>query len=169
MPGFEKTAFFSRKNLLNSNCEQRVLHCPPRCQDMLFPNWRYHIQLLGNIEKTIQKPDTICFTYQHVNCRYTLFNCQFSEIFVVKGGQAFDNPQRTVWFIQETEEWTECLASRKRYSGGKNRKHLLSCFSKSKSTQTSGSIFAEKSEQVKKKQELEIKKLVDSFYPYFSS
>ena len=48
---------------------------------------------------------------------------------------------------------------RKRY-----KKHLLSSFQKTKSTQTSGSVFADRIEQVKKtKFELELIKIVDCF------
>ena len=46
----------------------------------------------------------------------------------------------------------------------KYKKHLLSSFKKTKSTQTSGAVFADRIEQVKKtKFELELIKLVDCF------
>ena len=46
----------------------------------------------------------------------------------------------------------------------KYKKHLLSSFQKTKSTQTSGSVFADKTEQVRKtKFELELIKIVDCF------
>ena len=65
----------------------------------------------------------------------------------------------------KTEGWTECQAWRKRDSRGKTtKKHLLSSFQKTKSTQTSGSVFADRIEQVKKtKFELELMKFVDFF------
>ena len=67
--------------------------------------------------------------------------------------------------ISKTEEWTECPASRKRDSWGKKyKKHLLSSLQKTKSTQTSRSVFADRIEQVKKtKFELELIKIVDCF------
>ena len=46
----------------------------------------------------------------------------------------------------------------------KNKKHLFSSFQKTKSTQTNGSVFADRNEQGKKtKVELELIKLVDCF------
>ena len=46
----------------------------------------------------------------------------------------------------------------------KYKKHLLSSFQKIKSTQTSGSVFAERIEQVQKtKFEIELIKIVDCF------
>ena len=46
----------------------------------------------------------------------------------------------------------------------KYKKHLFSSFQKAKSTQTSGSVFADRSEQVKKTIfELELIKIVDCF------
>ena len=59
------------------------------------------------------------------------------------------NEQLTL--IAETTEWTECRALQKRDSCGKKfKKHLFSSFQKTKSTQTAGSVFAERIEKVKK-------------------
>ena len=53
---------------------------------------------------------------------------------------------------------------KKRLLGKKYKKHLLSSFQKTKPTQTSGSVFADRIEQVKKtKLELELIKTVDCF------
>ena len=53
---------------------------------------------------------------------------------------------------------------KKRLLRKKYKKHLLSSFQKSKSTQTSESVFAERIEQVKKtKFEIELIKIVDYF------
>ena len=73
------------------------------------------------------------------------------------------NEQLTL--ITETREWTECRALQKRDSLGKKfEKHLVSSFQKTKSTQTSGSVFAERIEKVKKtKFELDLIKIVDCF------
>ena len=65
----------------------------------------------------------------------------------------------------KTEEWTECPASQKKRLLRKKYKTLLwSSFQKTKSTQTSGSIFADRIEQVKRtKFELKLTKVVDFF------
>ena len=54
--------------------------------------------------------------------------------------------------------------AKKRLMRKKYKKHFLSSFRKTKSTQTSGSMFADRIEQVKKtKFELELMKIVDCF------
>ena len=54
--------------------------------------------------------------------------------------------------------------AKKRLLRKKYKKHLLSSFQKTKSTQTSGSVFADRIEQVKKtKFELELMENVDWF------
>ena len=75
------------------------------------------------------------------------------------------NEQLTL--ITETREWTECRALQKRRYCGKSTKsteHLFSSFQKTKTTQTNGSVFAERIEKVKKTEfELELIKIVDCF------
>ena len=54
--------------------------------------------------------------------------------------------------------------AKKRLLRRKYKKHLLGSFQKTKSTQTSGSVFGDRIEQVKKtKSELELLKNVDCF------
>ena len=54
--------------------------------------------------------------------------------------------------------------AKKRLLRKKYKKHLLSSFQKTKSTQTKGSVFADRIEQVKKsKFEIELIKIVDCF------
>ena len=78
---------------------------------------KYHIILLGNLEELQRKLDTFCFTYQHVDCLYTLFKYRFSGKIIAKSGQMFDNVQQAVGFNQKkTREWTECRALQKRGS-----------------------------------------------------
>ena len=65
---------------------------------------------------------------------------------------------------RKTEDWTECTASRKRLLRKKYNKRLLSSFQKTQTTQTSGSVFADRIEQVKKTEfQLELIKIVDCF------
>ena len=62
--------------------------------------------------------------------------------------------------ITETRELTECRALQKKTFKEKFKKHLVRSFKKTKTTQTSGSVFAERIEKVKKnKFVLELKKL----------
>ena len=54
--------------------------------------------------------------------------------------------------------------AKKRFLRKKYKKHFFSSFQKTKTTQTSGSVFAERIEKVKKtKFELELIKIVDCF------
>ena len=130
-----------------------------------LPNCRYHIILIGNIKKLLQKLDAFCFNYQHVDCLYTLFKYRFSGKSVLKSGQLIDNLQRAVQFKQQNRGVDRMPSiAKKRLLRKKTKKHLLSSFQKTKSTQTSGSVFADTIEQVKRtKFELELIKLVDCF------
>ena len=131
----------------------------------LLPNRRYHIILIGNIKEMLQKLDAFCFNYQHVDCLYTVFKYRFNSIIDIKSGQLFDYLQRANHFNQQNRgvERMPSIA-KKRLLRKKYKKHLLSSFQKTKSTQTSGSVFADRIEQVKKtKFELELIKNVDCF------
>ena len=81
-------------------------YCIARHDDrMCFPpNCRYHNILKGNIKELIQKLDTFCFNYQHMDCLYTLFKYRFSGKIVVKSGQTCDNGKRAVHFNHKNRE-----------------------------------------------------------------
>ena len=130
-----------------------------------LPNCRYHFILIGNIKELLQKLDAFCFNYQHVDCLYTLFKYRFSKKIVIKNGQIFDNLQRAVHFKQQNRGVDRLPSiAKKRLLRKKYKKHSLSSFQKTKSTQTSGSVFADRIEQVKKtKFELKLTKIVDGF------
>ena len=70
---------------------------------VFLPSCKYHILLLGNVEELLKKLDTFCFTYQHVDCLYTLFKYRFSGKVFAKSGQVFDNVQRAVDFNQRKQ------------------------------------------------------------------
>ena len=129
-----------------------------------LPACKYHI-LLGKVEKLLKKLDTFCFTYQHVDCLYTLFKYRFSGKVIAKSGKVFDNVQRAVDFNQRNKGVDRMPSiAKKRLLRKKYKKHLFSSFQKTKTTQTSGSVFAERIEKVKKtKFELELIKIVDCF------
>ena len=77
----------------------------------------------------------------------------------------FDNVQRAVDFNHRNKRVDRMPSiAKKRLFRQKYKKHLFSSFQNTKSTQTSGSVFAERIEKVKKtKLELELKKIVDCF------
>ena len=128
----------------------------------ILPNSRYHINIIGNIKESLQKLDAFCFNYQHVDCLYTLFKYRFSGKIVVKSGQLFDLLQRVVHFNQQNRGVDRMPSIAKRFLTKKYKKHFLSSFQKTKSTQTSGSVFADRIEQVKKTK-FELIKIVGCF------
>ena len=109
--------------------------------------------------------DTFCFTYQRVDCLYTLFKYRFSGKGIAKCGQVFDNVERAVDFNQRNKGVDRMPSTAKnRLSRKKFKKLLFSCFQNTNTTQTSGSMFAKRIERVKKnKFELELIKIVDCF------
>ena len=131
-----------------------------------LPAGKYHIILLGNVEELLKKLDTICFTYQHVDCLYTLFKYRFSGKIIAKSGQVFDKVQQAIDFNHRSKEVDRMpRIEKKRLFRKKFKKHLFSSFQKTKTTETSGSVFAEELEKVKKSNfELELIKIVDCFF-----
>ena len=130
-----------------------------------LPACKYHIILLGENEELLQKLDTFCFTYQHVDCLYTLFNYRFSKKIIAKSGNVFDNVQRAISFNQRNRGVDKMPSvAKKRLLRIKFKQHFMSALQKNKSTQTSGSVFAERIEKVRKTNfELELRKIVDCF------
>ena len=129
---------------------------------VFYPACKYHIIPLGEIEELLHILDTLCFTYQHVDC---LFKYRFSEIVFSKSGNVFDNVQREVDFSQRNKAVDRMQSiAKKRLLRKKFRQHFLSALQKNKSTQTNGSVFAERIEKSKKtKFDLELTKIVDCF------
>ena len=170
-----KPSFYTKLSekclFISSNTYEKNIVCKDYCiaqhddKTCFLPSCSHHILLLGNVEELLKKLDTFCFTYQHVDCLYTLFKCRFSGKVIAKSGQAFDNVQRTVDFNQRNKGVDRMPSiAKKKLLRKKYKKHLFSCFQKSKSTQTSGSVFAERIEKVKKTRfELDLIKIVDYF------
>ena len=70
---------------------------------VFLPFCKYYIILHGNVEELLKKFATFCFTYQHVDCLYTLIKYLFSGKVIAKEGQVFDNVQRAVDFNQRNK------------------------------------------------------------------
>ena len=163
---YSKNSFFVSANTYENYILSKD-YCISRHDDKMcfLPNFRYHIILIGNIKELLQKLDAFCFNYQHVDCLYTLFKYRFIGKIVVKSGQLLGKLQRAVHFNQQNRGMDRMPSiAKKRLLRQKYKKHLLSSFQKTKSTQTSGSVFADRIEQGKKtKFELELIKIVDCF------
>ena len=98
-------ANFSENSLfISANTYEKNVVCKDYCiahhknKTCFLPACKYHIVLLGNVQKLLQKLDTFCFTYRHVDCLYTLFKYRFSGKVIAKSRKVFDNVQRAVDF-----------------------------------------------------------------------
>ena len=170
VPSFN--AKISEKSLFNSaTTYEKYIVCEDYCiahhneKTCFLPACKYHIVLLGNVQELLKKLDTFCFTYQHVGCLYTLFKYRISGRVIAKSGQVFDNVQRAVDFNQRNKGVDRMPSiAKKKLLREKYKKHLFSSFQKTESTQTGGSVFAERIEKIKKtKFELDLIKIVDCF------
>ena len=170
IPSFHRN--YSKNSLFISaktyeKCIMSKEYCIARHDDKmcLLPNWRYHIKLIGNVKELRQKLDAFSFNYQHLDCLYTPFRYRSIGKTVVKSGRLFGILQKEVRFNHQNRgvDRTPSIA-KKRLFRKKYKKQLLSSFQKTKSTQTSGSTFADRIEQVKKAQlEIELIEVVDCF------
>ena len=170
IPSFYKK--FSEKSLLiTAKTYKKYIVCKDYCiahhddKTCFLPACKYHIILLGNVQELLKKLDTFCFTYQHVDCLYTLFKYRFSEKVPAKSGQMFDNVQRAVDF-NERNKGVDRMPNiaKKRLLRKKYKKHLFISFQKAKTTQISSSVFAERIEKNEKADfKLELIKIVVCF------
>ena len=162
----------SEKSLFNSaNTNEKYLVCKDYCiahhnnKTCSLPFCKYHILILGNVQELLKKLETFCFTYQHVDCLYTLFKYRFSGKVIAKSGKVFNHVHRAVDFNHRNMGLGRMPSiAKKRLLRKKYKKHLFSSFQKTKSTQTGGSAFAERIEKVKKTEfELDLIQIVDCF------
>ena len=165
------TQKFQKKVFISATSFEKYIVCKDYCiahhddKTCFLSACKYHIILLGNVEELLKKLDTFCFNYQHVDCLYTLFKHRFSGKIIAKSGQVFDNAQRAVDFNHRNKGVDRMPSiAKKRLLRKKFKKHLFISFQKTKTAQTSGSVFAERIEKVKKtKFELDLIKVVDCF------
>ena len=170
IPGFY--AKISEKSLfISAITYEKYIVCKDYCiahhnkKTSFLPACKYHIVLLEKVQELLKKLDIFCFTYQHVDCLYTLFKCRFRGKVIAKSGHVFANVQRAVDFIHRNKGVDRMPSiAKKRLLRKKYKQHLFSSFQKTKTTHTSGSVFAERIVKVKKtKFELELIKIVDCF------
>ena len=129
----EKSLIFSAKTY------EKYIVCKDYCiahhddKTCSLPCCKCHNILLGEIEEMLHKLDTFCFTYQHVDCLYTLFKYRFNGNIVAKGGNVFDNVQRAVSFNQRNGGMDKLPSiARKRLSKKKFKEHFMSALQKKK-------------------------------------
>ena len=140
----------SEKSLfISATTYEKYIVCKDYCiahhndKTCFLPACKNHIVLLGKVQDLLKKLDTFCFTYQHVDCLYTLFKYRFSGKVIAKSGQVLDNVQRTVDFNHRNKGVDRMRnIVKKRLLRKKYKKRLFTTFQKTKSTQTTGSVFA---------------------------
>ena len=131
-------------------------------------NCKFHLLLIADkdLNDLLVKLDRVCFTYQHVECFYTLFEFKFSGNFLEKIGELFDSGERVVLF-NKVNKGVDKMPSivKKRLLRKKFKKHMLTSVQRSISVQTNVSVFVERVESVGRKTEFdpELMKIIDCF------
>ena len=155
---------------MSANMFEKHIVCTDYCiahhddKTCFLPACKNHIKIFGNNEELLKKLDTFCFTYQHVDCLYTLFKNRFSGKVIAKKWQVFDYAQRAVDFNHRNKGVERRPSIAKTLLSKKLKKLLFSFFQKTNTTHTSGSVFAERIEKFKKtKFDMEPTKSVDCF------
>ena len=161
---YSKNSFFIPANTYEKFIVRKEYLILRHDDKMCFlPKCRYHILLIGNIKELLQKLDAFCFNYEHVDCLFTLLKYRFSDKIDLKSGQLFDNLQKAVHFNKQNRGLDRKPSiAKKIFLMKKFKNHFFSSFQKTKTTKTSGSVFAEVIEKVKKtKFELELIEIVN--------
>ena len=114
--------FQKKVPLFSATTNEKYIICKDYCiphhndKTCFLPSCKYHILLPGNVEEPLKKLDTICFTYQHVDCLYTLFKYRFSGKFLQRADKCLITYNEPLTLIKETREWVECRVLPKRGS-----------------------------------------------------
>ena len=157
---------FKNTIFISANTFEKYIICKNYCiaqhdDKMCFlPSCRYDILTMGYIDELLQKLHSFWLTILIVDCLFTLFKYRISGKVVNRSGQVLDNVQRAVYFRQRNKivDKMPCIA-KQRLMNKKNKENFLSYFQTTKSTETTGSVFAETKELNKKnKFELELLK-----------
>ena len=121
-------------------------HDPAFCY---LKNCKLHLLLIADkdLNDLLVKLDRVCFTYQHVDCFYTLFKFRFSGNMLEKNGEIFDSVERDVSFNKLNKGMDKMPSiAKKRLLRKKFKKHMLTSVQRSISVQTTGSVFVERVE-----------------------
>ena len=84
---------------ISANTYKKYIVCNNYCvafhndKTCFVSNCKFHIILHGTVGELLKKLDSSCFTYQNVDCLYTLFKYRFSGKVIAKSGKVFDNVQ----------------------------------------------------------------------------
>ena len=135
-------------------------------------NCKFHLILIGSsLDQILQKLDKYHFTYQIVDCIYTLYKHRFYFNIFSSRSEVFNQLNRAV------EHNLKCRipeklpsVAKKRLLQKKLKRHYLSSAQKIASTQTLGSAFLERIRKVQNsKYETDLLKIVDCFIDGFGT
>ena len=142
---------------ISANTYKKYIVCNDYCvafhndKYCFVSNCKFHIILFGKIDELLKKLDTFCFTNQRLDYLYALLKYRFSEPLIAKSGQVFDNVQRAVVFNHINKGVYGIPSIVKEMLLRKTFWTLsFSSFLKTKTTQTSGLVFAERIEKCQK-------------------
>ena len=129
-------------------------------------NCKFHLVSIGSSrDHILQRLDKYHFTYQIVDCIYTLNKNRFYSNTISSRGEVFNQLNRAV------EHKLKCRIPEKETSAAKKfERHDLSSAQKLASTQTHGSSFLERIRKVKNSNyETDLLKIVDCFIDGFGT
>ena len=119
----------SEKSLfISANTYEKYIVCKNYCiahydnKTYFLHVCKFHIILLENVDELLRKSVTFCFSYQHVDCLYTLFKYLFSGILLQRVDKCLITCNEQLTLITKTRDWTECRSLQKRGSCGKSTK-----------------------------------------------
>ena len=130
-------------------------------------NCKFHILLIAktDIKELFTKLDGLCYTYQYVDCFYTLFKYRFSGMVLIRRGQLFSMVERAVCFNKHNKgvEKSPSIA-RKRLIRKKFKKQQRRSWDNTCSSMINRSVLKEGIEKVRKtKYQTELLKIIDCF------
>ena len=129
-------------------------------------NCKFHLVLIGSLlDQILQRLDKYHFTYQNVDCKYTLYKYRFYFNIISSRGDVFNQLNRAV------EHNLKCRipeklpsVAKKRLLQKKIKRDYLSSAQKLASTQTLESAFLERIRKVQNsKYDTDLLKIVDCF------
>ena len=131
-------------------------------------NYKFHLVLIGSwLDQILQRLDKYHFTYQIVDCIYTLYKYRFYFNIISSRGDVFNQLNRAVE-IRIPEKLPS--VAKKRLLQKKFKRHYLSSAQKLASTQTLGSAFLKRIRKVQNsKYETDLLKIVDCFIDGFGT
>ena len=122
----EKRHFFSAKTF------EKYIVCKDFCiahhdnKTCFLPACNNHNKLFGEIVQLLHKLDTFCFTYQHVDCLYTLLKTDSAEKFLQRVEMCLIMCKEQFLLTRETEEWTKCRVLQKKLLRKKFKQAFMS-------------------------------------------